>query len=73
MANGFEIRFAPGVAVIESGVEGKLAGVATQLTYMAALDGLRAVSISGVLINNGGTYLAPKVLPELAAIGRAPR
>ena len=54
LANGLEIRFAPGVAVGESGVEGKLRGAATQLTYMPALDGLRAVSITGVLINHGG-------------------
>jgi peptidoglycan/LPS O-acetylase OafA/YrhL len=38
----------------ESGVEGKVRGVATQLTYLPALDGMRAVSITGVLINHGG-------------------
>ena len=29
-------------------------GVGTQLTYMPALDGIRAVSILGIMANHGG-------------------
>ncbi|HWD50983.1 MAG TPA: acyltransferase, partial [Acidimicrobiales bacterium] len=38
----------------DSAAEGKVRGVGTQLTYMPALDGIRAVSIMGIMVNHGG-------------------
>ena len=37
-----------------SRAEGKERGTGTQLTYMPALDGIRAVSIMGIMLNHGG-------------------
>jgi len=34
---------------------GVLLGVGTQLTYMPALDGIRAISILSVMANHGGS------------------
>ncbi|HEV3266757.1 MAG TPA: acyltransferase family protein [Acidimicrobiales bacterium] len=38
----------------KSRAEGKERGTGTQLTYMPALDGIRAVSIMGIMLNHGG-------------------
>ncbi|HVB92851.1 MAG TPA: acyltransferase family protein [Acidimicrobiales bacterium] len=38
----------------ESRAEGKERGTGAQLTYMPALDGIRAVSIMGIMLNHGG-------------------
>jgi peptidoglycan/LPS O-acetylase OafA/YrhL len=38
----------------ESRADGKERGTGAQLTYMPALDGIRAVSIMGIMLNHGG-------------------